>query len=66
MWWKGQGEIRSGDNTVYYSGGERVKRSVAIVVHKSMLKTVVKTSVCNDIIITPKFRYWIKRGDTGK
>ena len=24
--WKGQGEIRSGDYTVYYSGGERAER----------------------------------------
>ena len=32
--WKGQCEIRSGDYTVYYSGGERAERGVAIVVHK--------------------------------
>ena len=32
--WKGQGEIRSDDYTVYYSGGERAERGVAIVVHK--------------------------------
>jgi hypothetical protein len=31
--WKGQGEIKSGDYTVYYSGGERAERGVAIVVH---------------------------------
>ena len=31
--WKGQGEIRSGDYTVYYSGGGRAERGVAIVVH---------------------------------
>jgi hypothetical protein len=40
--WKGQGEIRSGDYTVYYSGGERVERGVAIVVHKSVVRSVVK------------------------
>ena len=34
--WKGQGEIRS-DYTVYYSGGERAERGVAIVVHKSIV-----------------------------
>jgi hypothetical protein len=28
VWWKGQG-----DYTVYYSGGERAERGVAIVVH---------------------------------
>jgi hypothetical protein len=33
--WKGQGEIRSGDYTVYYWGGERAERGVAVVVHKS-------------------------------
>ena len=38
--WKGQGEIRSGDYTVYYSGGERAERGVAIVVHKSVVRSV--------------------------
>ena len=40
--WKGQGEIRSGDCTVYYSGGEGAERGVAIVVHKSIVRSVVK------------------------
>jgi hypothetical protein len=35
--WKGQGEIRSGDYTMYYSGGEKSERGVAIVVHKSIV-----------------------------
>jgi hypothetical protein len=26
--WKGQGETRSGDYTVYYSGGERAKKGL--------------------------------------
>jgi nitrogen regulatory protein PII len=52
--WKGQGEIRSGDYTVYYSGGERAERGVAIVVHKSIMRSVVKKIVCNDKIITLK------------
>ena len=39
--WKGQGEIRIGDCTVYYSGGEWAERGVAIVVHKSIVKSVV-------------------------
>jgi len=30
---KGQGEIISGGDRVKYSGGERVERGVAIVVH---------------------------------
>ncbi|PNF33125.1 hypothetical protein B7P43_G14718 [Cryptotermes secundus] len=38
--WKGQGEIRSGHYTVYYSGGERAERGVAIVVHKSVVRSV--------------------------
>jgi hypothetical protein len=49
--WKGQGEIRSGDYTVYYSGGERV---VAIVVHKSIVRSVVKKIVCSDRITALK------------
>ena len=43
--WKGQGEIRSGDYTVYYSGGERAEKGVGIVVHKSVVRSVVKKIV---------------------
>ena len=50
MRWKGQGEIRSGDYTVYYSGGERAERGVAIVVHKSIVRSVVKKIVCSGVI----------------
>ena len=32
--WKGQGEIRSDDYTLYYSGSERAEKAVAIVVQK--------------------------------
>ena len=39
--WKGQGEIRSGDYTVYYFGGERAEKGVAIVVHKRVVRSVV-------------------------
>ena len=54
--WKGQGEIRSGDYTVYYSGGERAERGVAIVVHKRIVRSVVKKIVCNDRIIAIKLK----------
>jgi hypothetical protein len=55
--WKGQGEIRSGDYTVYYSGGERAERGVALVVYNSVVKSVVnKKIVCNDRIIALKLR----------
>jgi hypothetical protein len=40
--WKAQGEIRSGFYTVYYSEGDRTERGVARVVHKSIVKSVVK------------------------
>jgi hypothetical protein len=40
--WKGQAEIRSGDYTMYYSGGELAERVVAIVVHESVVRSVVK------------------------
>jgi len=49
--WKGQGEIRSGDYTVYYSGGERAEKVAAIVVHNSVVRSVVKKIVYNDRII---------------
>jgi len=54
--WTGQGEIRSGDYTVYYSGGELAERGVAIVVHKSVVRSVVKKIVCNDRIIAVKLK----------
>ena len=40
---------------MYYSGGERAERGVAIVVHKSVLRSVVKI-VCNDRIIAIKLK----------
>jgi len=46
VWWKGQGEIRNGDYTMYYSRSGRAERDVAIVVHKNMVKSVVKKMVC--------------------
>jgi nitrogen regulatory protein PII len=49
--WKGQGETRSGDYAMYYSGGEKSEIVVAIVVHKSTVGSVVKKIVCNDRII---------------
>ena len=54
--WKGQGEIRSGDYTVYYSGGQRAEKGVAIVVHKSVVRSVVKKIVYNDRIIAIKLQ----------
>ena len=54
--WKEQGEIRSGDYTVYNSGGERAERGVTIVVHKSVVRSVVKNTVCNDRIIALKLK----------
>jgi hypothetical protein len=41
-------KVRNGDYTVYYSGGERAERGVAIVVHRSIVRSVVKKTVCND------------------
>jgi len=53
---KGQGKIRSGDFTVYYSGGERAEKVIAIVVHKSIVRSVVKKIVYNDRIIAIKLQ----------
>jgi hypothetical protein len=52
--WRGQGEIRSGDYTMYYSGGEKSERGVAIVMHKSIVGSVIKKIVCNDRLIAVK------------
>jgi hypothetical protein len=52
--WKEQDEIRNGDYTVYYSGGEPADKVVAIVVHKSVVRSVVKKIVYNDRIIAIK------------
>jgi len=54
--WKVQGEIRSCDYTVYYSGGKRAEKGVAIVVHKSIVRSVVKKIVYNDRIIAIKLQ----------
>ena len=54
--WKGQGEIRSGDYTVCYTGGEGAENVVAIVVHKSVVRNVVKEIVYNDRIIAIKLQ----------
>jgi exonuclease III len=54
--WKGQGEIRSRDYTVFYSGGDKAERGIAIIVHKSIVKSVVKKSVYSDRIIAVKLK----------
>jgi hypothetical protein len=41
---------------VYYSGGERAEKSVAIEVHKSIEKSVVKKIAYNDRIIAIKLQ----------
>jgi nitrogen regulatory protein PII len=46
--WKGQGEIKSGDYTVCYCGGERAENGVAIVLHKRIVRSVVKKIAYND------------------
>ena len=38
-------------DSLYYLGGEWAERGVAIVVHKSIVRSVVKNMVCNDRII---------------
>jgi hypothetical protein len=54
--WKEQGKIKSGDFTVYYSGGERAEKFVAVVVHKSVVRSVFKNIVYNDRIIAIKLQ----------
>jgi hypothetical protein len=54
--WNGQDEIRSGDYTVNYSGSDRDERSETIVVHKSIVKSVVTKSVCSDRIVGVKLK----------
>jgi exonuclease III len=50
------GRLSFGHYTVYYSGGERTERGVAIVVHKTVVRSVVKQIVCNDRIIAIKLK----------
>jgi hypothetical protein len=52
--WKGQCEIKSGDYTMYYPGGERAENGVGIVVHKSVVRIVVKKIAYSYSIITIK------------
>jgi len=41
---------------VYYWGGEQAERGVAIVMHKSIVRSVVKKIVGNDRIIALKLK----------
>ena len=41
---------------MYYSGGERAEKGVAIVVHKSIVRTVVKKIVYNERLIVIKLQ----------
>jgi hypothetical protein len=41
---------------VYYSGGEGAEKGVAVVVHKSVVRSVVKKFVYNDRIIAIKLQ----------
>jgi exonuclease III len=54
--WKGQGQIKSGDYTTYYSGGKRAENGIPIVVHKSAVRSVVKKIAYNDRIIDIKLQ----------
>ena len=42
--WKGHGELRSGDYTVYHSGGERAEKREAIVVHDRLCGLMIRVS----------------------
>jgi hypothetical protein len=44
---KGQGGMRSDYYKIYISGGERAEHGVEIVVHKILVTSVVKKTVCN-------------------
>jgi hypothetical protein len=57
--WKGEGEIRSGHYTMYYSGGERSARRLAIIVHKGELRSVMKKIVCSERIIAVNLKAWM-------
>jgi len=54
--WKKQGDIRSGDYTVYYTEGDRAEKVVARVVHESIVRSVVKKTVYNDRFIAFKLQ----------
>ena len=47
-WWKWQGEIWSGDYTVYSSRGDRAERGIAILVYKRIVRSDVQKIVRND------------------
>jgi exonuclease III len=53
---KSQGEIRSGDYTVYYSGCDRAERGEAVAMRKSVVKSVVKKSEYSDRLIAVKLK----------
>lgn len=58
--WKAPGEIRSGVYSLYYCRSDRPERGIAIMVHKSVVRSVVKKVVCSDRIIALKVKaQWV-------
>ena len=56
MFWESMEFLLCRAALVYYSGGEWGERGVAIVVHKSIVRSVVKKIVCSDRIIALKLK----------
>lgn len=54
--WKEQGEIRSDDYVVCYSRGKRAEIKHTGMVHKSIVRRVVKKIVCNNRITALKLK----------
>jgi hypothetical protein len=56
VWWKGRGEILS-DYTKYFIPGMRgLKEVKPLVVHKSIVRNVIKKIVCNNRFIALKMK----------
>ena len=52
--WEGLGEIVSGDFTMYYSGGEKAERGVAVMLRNEVAKSVVNVQCISDRLMFVK------------
>ena len=45
VWWPGKGKIMSGNYTMFYSGGVKAEKGVAVLLKNDVVKRLTKWSV---------------------
>ena len=52
--WPGKGEIVSGNYTMFYSGGVKAEKGVAVVLRNDVVKRLTKVESCSDRLMFVK------------